>query len=92
MSAEEYRREAEADPEYRDWLARRQQQAEDELQRLKDEQRQVEEALQSGAFKCKVCGGTSYETSFVTDFDSPDWHVRCTSCGAVHTARIKGAT
>jgi transcription elongation factor Elf1 len=91
MSAEEYRREAETDPEYRDWLARRQQQTEDELQRLKAEQRQLEEVLQGSAFTCKACGGTSYETGFVTDDDSLDWHVRCTRCGAVHTARIDGA-
>ena len=37
MSAEEYRREAEADPVYRDWLRRREAETEAELQRLKDE-------------------------------------------------------
>jgi hypothetical protein len=37
MSPEEYRREAEADPAYRDWLRRREAQTEAELQRLKGE-------------------------------------------------------
>ncbi len=37
MSAEEYRREAEADPVYRDWLRRREAETEAELRRLKGE-------------------------------------------------------
>jgi hypothetical protein len=37
MSAEEYRREAETDPVYRDWLRRREAETEAELQRLRGE-------------------------------------------------------
>jgi hypothetical protein len=37
MSAEEYRREVEADPVYRDWLRRREAEVEAEIQRLKDQ-------------------------------------------------------
>jgi hypothetical protein len=37
MSAEEYRREAEADPVYRDWLRRREAEVEAEIQRPKDQ-------------------------------------------------------
>ena len=37
MSPEEYRRHAEADPVYRDWLRRREAATEAELQRLRDE-------------------------------------------------------
>jgi len=75
---EEYRRKAEADPIYRDWLRRREAETDAELQRLKAEVADI-------GFVCGACGNDAFEV-VSGQFGKVGMMCWCTSCGTLHKA------